>query len=82
MHEMRRLIGQGRGLQAKLESPTKESSHDDSASTDTLKEQVLEAERALKNAVQSHESLISELQAASFEFDEVGSLCSPSLINC
>ena len=75
MQEMHRLIGQGRGLQPRPGSPTKESSREDSTSLDTLKEQVLEAERALKKAVQSHESLISELQAASAEFDEVRFLC-------
>ena len=53
----------------------KEPSHDNSPSTDTLKEQVLEAEQALKKVVQSHESLISELQAASAKFNQVHFLC-------
>ncbi|KAF8338748.1 uncharacterized protein EI90DRAFT_3038954 [Cantharellus anzutake] len=70
LEEMRRLIGQSRVPPSRPESPTKGSFRDDSASIEALKDQILDAERTFKKLLQKHESLISELEAVSMDFDE------------
>ena len=72
MEEMRQLIERGRGgAISRNESPVRDSNRDESLNTDHLKELVNDADRDIKLALASHETLQAELRNLASEYKEV-----------